>query len=48
MVCLSGEGRLSDRGISITGKDRPELFYRTLRSLLANDLTGWRVTARIS
>ena len=35
------------RSITITGKDRPELFRATLLSLLANALEGWRVVIRI-
>lgn len=35
------------RTISITGKDRPELFQKTLTSLLTNDLKGWRITMAI-
>ena len=36
-----------DHSITLTGKDRPELFRGTLLSLIENDLRGWRILVRI-
>jgi hypothetical protein len=35
------------RSITITGKDRPELFRATLLSLVDNDLAGWLIVIRV-
>ena len=36
-----------NRSITLTGKDRPELFRSTLDSLLSNDLEGWNFVIRV-
>jgi hypothetical protein len=38
---------MTKRSITITGKDRPQLFRRMLASLVTNDLAGWRLVIRI-
>ncbi len=38
---------MAKRSITLTGKDRPQLFRRTLVSLLANELADWRFVIRI-
>lgn len=43
----AGELMAGGRSITLTGKDRPELFRGTLLSLVENDLGGWRILIRI-
>lgn len=43
----TGHGLKNRHSITLTAWDRPALFRRTLASVLANDLTGWRFVIRI-